>query len=227
MSSEPLLESVSGLLRRTYRIGGGVPSPADFVIGDRGLHRFYTGRGQVQVAGTAAEGEGARTLVRESAEGVRAAIYLPDAMVRALEADPPQEGVHDGNIDAFATLVEELDHFLCIADRALERRPVTLFELELHANVSKRLVLARYLTGAGRRLGEGRRVWLEWHLFHKGRWSDPDPRVRQRYADAVRWALRFLGSWARLGADDRLDALRRFHRASVTEKVRLIEGLAA
>lgn len=227
MSGEPLLASVAGLLRRTYRIEREVPSPAAFVIGDRGLRRFYADADGVRVAGTAAEGEGARTMVRETGEGVRAAIYLPDAMVRALEADPPQRGVHERNVDAFATFVEEVDHFLCIADRAVLGRPVSLFELELHANVSKRLVVARFLAGRSGRLSERKRVWLEWHLFHKGTWSDPDPAVRQRYADASRWALRFLGRCASLDARERLEALRAFHRASASGKIRLIEGMAA
>lgn len=227
MSEEPLLASVAALLRRTYRIEREVPSPAEFVIGDRGLLRFYARADGVRVAGSAAEGEGARTMVRETGEGVRAAIYLPDAMVRALETDPPQRGVHERNVDAFATFVEEVDHFLCIADRAVLGRPVSLFELELHANVSKRLVVARFLAGRTGRLTERKRVWLEWHLFHKGNWSDPDPAVRERYADAARWALRFLGPWARLGARERLDALRAFHRASASEKTRLIDAMAA
>lgn len=227
MTREPLLASVAGLLRRTYRIEREVPSPAEFVIGDRGLRELYAGAQGIRVAGSAAEGDGARTMVRETDEGVRAAIYLPDAMVRALEADPPQRGVHERNIDAFAIFVEEVDHFLCIAERAVLGRPVSLFELEMHANVSKRLVLARFLAGRSGRLSERTRVWLEWHLFHKGTWSDPDPVVRRRYADAARWALRFLGRCAPLGPQERLDVLRAFHRASASGKIRLIEAMAA
>ncbi len=226
MNGEPLLGSVTGLLRRTYRIEREVPSPAEFLIGDRGLRRFYMGDGDVRICGTAAEGEGARTMVRETVEGLRAAIYLPDAMVRALEVDPPQRGVHERNVDAFATFVEEVDHFLCIADRALLGRPVSLFELELHANVSKRLVVGRFLAGRTGRLSERDRLWLEWHLFHKGTWSDPDPEVRQRYVDAARWAIRFLGRCAPLGPGERLNVLRRFHRASASGKIRLIEAMA-
>jgi len=227
VTHEPLLASVAGLLRRTYRIDGEVPSPAEFVIGDRGLRKFYAELDGVRVAGTASEGQGARTMVRETDAGVRAAIYLPDAMVRALEADPPQMGVHERNVDAFATFVEEVDHFLCIADRAVLGRPVSLFELELHANVSKRLVVARFLAGRTGRLSERNRVWLDWHLFYRGTWIDPDPVVRQRYADAARWALRFLSRSAPLGAGARLDALRAFHRASASGKLRLIEAMAA
>ena len=91
---------------------------------------------------------GARTLVRETDEGLRASIYYPDRLIRVLEQHPPQHGLCDANVDAFATLVEELDHFLMIVARARSGRPLTLFELELHANVSKHLVLSRFLAGA-------------------------------------------------------------------------------
>lgn len=223
--SSCLLEAVSAILRRTYRISAAVPSPSAFVIGDEGLRHFYGTDVPVRSVG-ASDGQGARTLVRETGDGVRAAIYYPDAMIRALEADPPQRAVHGRNVDAFATLVEEIDHFLFLADRATSGRDVSLFELELHANVSKRLVLARFLAGRARRLTDGRRVWLDWRLFHRGAWSDPDPRVRARYHDATRWALRFLARWERVRPGARLDVLRRFHAATANGKIRLIESLA-
>lgn len=224
--SSSLLETVSAILCRTYRIATAVPSPSAFVIGDEGLRRFYGTDVPVRSVGSS-DGQGARTLVREFRDGVRAAIYFPDAMIRALEAQPPQRGLHGGNVDAFATMVEEVDHFLFLADRATTGRDVSLFELELHANVSKRLVLTRFLAGRARRLTDGGRVWLDWHLFHRRAWSDPDPRVRQRYHDATRWALRFLDRWERMRLGARLDVLRRFHDATANGKIRLIESLAA
>jgi hypothetical protein len=165
--------------------------------------------------------------VRETQDGIRAAIYLPDDMIRTLEGAPPQHGVHERNVDSFATLVEEVDHFLCIAHRAVQERPITLFELELHANVSKRLVLARFLASRTGKLSEARRVWLDWHLFHKAVWNDPDAQVRQRYVDAVRWALRFLRAASKLGRQERICALRRFHEAQAEGKLHLIRTMAA
>ena len=61
---------------------------------------------------------GARTLVRETREGLRACIYYPDGMIRRLELFPPQRGLGDENVDAFADLVEELDHLLLLAERS-------------------------------------------------------------------------------------------------------------
>lgn len=204
---------------------GGLDS-GRFVIGDRGLRELYVGAREVQGVWSTPAG-GARTLVRETPDGVRVAVYFPDALIRQLEELPPQRGLDDRNVDAFATLVEELDHLLCIGERVRQQRPVSLFELELHANISKHLVLSRFLAGSRAALGPRRRVWLRWHLFHKRRHVDDDPRVRARYEDAARFAVKLLDALPALAISERLGALRRFHRASIGEKVRMIEVLAA
>jgi hypothetical protein len=228
MSAPTLLESVQLLLERTYRIRSGLGEIGRFVIGDAGFRELYRD-GEHDGVGTdpGRDGSGARTLVRETDEGVRACIYYPDAMIRCLEAHPPHRGLGDENVDAFAVFVEEADHLLCIAERARDGRPVSLFELELHANVSKELVLARYLAGQATRLDERRRAWLRYHLFHKGSAADTDPAVRARYDDAARFALRFLEAAGRLVRAERLETLRRFHAAGAQHKLELIGKLAA
>jgi hypothetical protein len=196
------------------------------VIGDHGLRTLYgRARGALIESG---DGQGARLLVRETSAGVRASLYLPDAMIRRLEAFPPTRGVGEQNVDAFATLVEEIDHLVVLADRVCANRPVSRFELELHANVSKWLVLSRFVIGRRTRLRERDRLWLRWHLFRKHEWVEHDPRVRRRYRDASRHAVRFLDGWSRSSpASRRIDLLRRFHDAPIDEKLELIRALAA
>jgi hypothetical protein len=214
-----LLQGVQGLLERTYGMRTGVDA-ARFVIGDLGYRRFF-----VEVRSGGPEG-GARTLVRETDEGVRAAIYFPDRMIERLEAHPPQHGLAEVNVDAFAALVEELDHLLCIAEAARHDRPVSLLELELHADVSKALVLARFLAGSsGRPLDAARRTWLRYHLFHKGEWAGEDEAERARYREAARLALRFLDGLERCAPPARLQVLRAFHAASGPGKRELIAQL--
>jgi hypothetical protein len=220
-----LLEVVQALLERTYRMRTGIGEIAPFVIGDTGYRSLYGHR--VVVGSPFDTTAGARTLVRDAGDGIRVCIYYPDLMIRLLESHPPQKGLREENVDAFATLVEEADHFLCIAERAMDLRPLTLFELELHANVSKHLVLARFLRGSDRVLDPRRREWLHWHLFHKGTPCDEDPDVRARYRDATRFALRFLDRVFRCAPAERISALRRFHAASAGGKLELIAKLAA
>ena len=224
--SASLLDLVHGLLERTYRMRSGVTDAGRFVIGDRGLRELYGNLAEATAAGSDS-GDGARTLVRETAGGLRVCVYYPDRLVQRLERFPPQRGLHEDNVDAFATLVEELDHLLFIAARARHRRTVRLFELELHANVSKHLVLSRFLVGSRSRIDEPRRLWLRHHVFLKQRYCDQDTAVRARYADARRWALRFVDALPRIEAVSRVRTLRRFHDAACPEKLRLIENLAA
>jgi hypothetical protein len=220
-----LLESVQSLLERTYRMRSGVLDVGRFVIGDEGLRTLYAGRTIVPTV-EASSPAGAKTLVRECEEGLHACIYYPDELIERLETHPPQQGVDERNVDEFATLVEELDHLLVVAERASDGRPTSLFELELHANVSKHLVLARFLSRGGRPLGALRSTWLRYHLFHKGVPGGEDESVRERYHEASRWALRLLDAAARQPLARRVAALRSFHAANAAGKLELIRSLS-
>jgi hypothetical protein len=221
---ESLLERVKALLERTYGMERVVDDVGRFIVGDVGYRRLYEPGGGFARVGALGQ-QDAKTLIREADGHVRLCIYYPDALIRCLEHYPPDRGVRDDNVDAFATLVEELDHLLCIAERAIQTRPLSLFELELHANVSKYLVLARFLAGRRPRIEARRRAWLRYHLFDKGVYCDDDPGVRSRYRDATRWAGRFLERLGQLGPADRVDMLRSFHRADAPGKLRLIREL--
>jgi hypothetical protein len=218
-----LLECVYRLLHRTYRMRAQV-EVARFVIGDLGYRRLYGTAGRAE--GPAARaGYGARTLVRETEDGLRVSVYYPDALIRALEAEPPQRGLTEGNAAPFAVLVEELDHLLCLADGAVKGQPLSLFELELHADVSKYLVLARFLGAARGRLTPPERVWLRDQLFETSGFCDEDPAVRTRYRDAARWAVRLLDGLERVEPRARIELLREFHDRTATGKLGLIARL--
>lgn len=221
-----LLETVRGLLERTYGMRPALGSLGRFVVGDRGYRQFYSGDEIAQVVESVC-GDGARILVRETQSGLRLAVYFPDAMIRWLELHPPLAGLNDVNVHSFAVLVEELDHLLVLAERAEMGRPVTMFELELHANVSKFLVLSRFLAGGAPVLAEDRRCWLLHKLFDGVRYSESNPAIRQRYEDAAHWAVRFLQVVRCTDPQHRVALLRRFHACGPTEKVSMIDRCAA
>jgi hypothetical protein len=211
--SGSLFDAVHGLLTRTYGLAP-LDRPGRFVLGDA---RYRDRHGPLT---------GPRLLVEHTRDDLKLGVYLPDAMIHQLERFPPQHGLHEKNIEPFAALVEELDHLITLVHRWRCGRKVSRFELELQANVSKHLVLTRYLAGTKKRLSEGRRAWLYANLFGRVQYTEPNPAARTRYRDAARYAVRFLRGFALTSARHRLRVLRRFHHGSVNGKLNLIERLA-
>ena len=214
-----LLEQLRGLIERTYGFETGLDDLGRFVVGNAGYRRFYSGREALtRVDSTTGQ---ARTLVREVSGALRACIYYPDELIEVLERQPPQHGLLDCNVDAFSTLVEELDHFLLLVWRKQQERPVSLFELELQANVTKHLVLSHFLAAGRPHLEPHERAWLRYHLFEKGSFVDEDPEVAERYRQAMRCAVKFVDALPE-SPRKRLVALRRFHDANVAGKLEMI-----
>lgn len=225
-----LLERLQGIIERTYDLQTGVSDIGRFVIGDAGYRRIYggleKGGGMVHKVGSAASG--ARTLLRQSDEGLAVSVYYPDTLVACLERNDPTRRLDDGNVDAFAVLVEELDHFLVIAERYRTDGVLSLLDLELHANVTKYLVLKMFvakLRGV-RCLARADGAWIRYHLFEKGEFADPDAEVRDRYREAARLAARYVSALDSLHAARRLPELRRFHRMPPQAKIAHINAAA-
>src|SRR5262245_60415120 len=110
---EPLLPLLHGIIERSFGMKRVVEDAARYLIGDRGLRR-YAGLENAVTGHAVDPGGGLRAclLVRPASDPVRVALYFPDRMIRHLERHDPRWGLDDGNIDAFAMLVEELDHLL-------------------------------------------------------------------------------------------------------------------
>lgn len=219
----PLLPILQSVIERSFGMDRVIPSVAWFLIGDLGLRSFY---GVHETTADCSPGTGARVLVRSFSEPMRVALYYPDRLVRHLERHDPRVGLDDGNIDAFATLVEELDHLLTLASRVESRRPVTLLELELHAGVTKYLLVMHFigrLTGR-RQVSDFHRRWARHHLFEKYDRGPGDD--ANRYREAARLAGRYVGWLERLGVSLRRAELARFHARGLAEHVRFIEQRA-
>ena len=201
-----------------------------FVIGDAGYLALY-GDGEparrVTAAGTAAL-PGARTLLREAGSDLALCIYYPDDLVSRLERHDPTRRLDDGNVDALAVLVEELDHFLTIAERFRRGGVMSLLELELHANVTKYLVLKLFVAKHRRvtRLAPSDTAWIRYHLFDKAEFAEQDPDLQARYRDAARLAARYVGALDLMPPERRLAELRRFHRLSPQAKHARIADLS-
>ncbi len=216
MTVPSLLGTLKGFIERSYGMPAVIQDVAPFVVGDAGYRLFYGAE-----EGSVPPAARARVMVRDAGPTLRASLYYPDALVRHLERCNPLAGIGDENIDAFATFVEELDHLLTLACRAAERRPVTLLELEHHANVTKYLVVLHFLgkqTGR-RRLPEGLRVWARHQVFE--RYGAGDGEDEGRYREAAQMARGYVRFLESMPLGQRHAELRAFQRRPLFENLRI------
>jgi hypothetical protein len=226
-SAPSLLEQVRGLIERTYDHQTRLGPLAPFIIGDQGYRRVCAARDIVRRIGAGAA-DGAQLLLSREPDGTwRAALYFPDDLIARLEAHPPTRGIDDANLAPFAAFIEEIDHLLLLAARARGGPDLSLLELELHANVTKDLVVRHFLARTTSPWGAHvAGAWVRHHLFVMPTYCDPDPAVRDRYRDAAALALRYLERLSRLPARERVTDLRRFSRLSHHAKIRLLTRAA-
>jgi hypothetical protein len=216
-----LLDRVQALIERTYALETGLSTAAPFVIGDRGLLELYAGK-EAEGRDLRRPGE-AMILVSGQARRPRVRLYYPDRLVMNLEAHPPEGQLHELNLRDAAAFVEELDHLLVLAAAARAGRVVRAVELELHANVTKTLVLSLWLARSLglRRLEPEHHAALRHELLERGDYENEEPEQRQRYRDARRHAIRFLSRLRRAPRAERPGLLRRFSSSPLPQKLRL------
>lgn len=210
-----LLLRVHEIIERTYDRGLLPLDPSPFVIGDDGLERLYGGPPDGETH--------AMLLVRTGTETPRVRLYYPDRLIENLERNDPSRGLTEENLRDFATFVEELDHLLLFAACLAWGRAARPVELELHANVTKVLVVSLFLarTLGQPRLTHEQRVHVRFEVLGRGDYEGETGDVRQRYLDARRLAFRFLERLEPLAPPRRLELLRSFSRAPLEDKLAL------
>lgn len=216
-----LLDRVQALIESLYGLETGLGTAAPFVIGDRGLLELYASK-RARGRDLQAPGE-PMLLVSGEARRPRVRLYYPDRLVSNLEKHPPDQGLHEHNLDDCAAFVEELDHLLLLAVAARTGRVVRAIELELHANVTKTLVLSLWLARSLglRRLEPEHHAALRHELLERGDYAREEPEQRQRYRDARRHAVRFLRRLRGTTRKERPAMLRRFSHAPLPDKLAL------
>jgi hypothetical protein len=219
-----LLETVHGLIARTYGGADDTHDVASFVIGDEGYRRLTAEATVLRTVGSSesVDAPGPCLLVRPIGDATALALYFPDALIGRLEERPPTRVLDDLNAADFADFTEEIDHFAALSDALQAGRDVSLLELELRANVSKTMVLAHFLARLlGRsRLRTGERLWIRHQVFERRDCAEDDPELRQRYRDARRLAVRLLDRLEPMAGAERLAALRSWNALSGPEKLR-------
>ena len=173
-------------------------------------------------------GRGSRTLVKEDGNSISLGVVFDEATALRLHERDPRVRLDAGNLGPFATVTEEVSHFVYVMFCAAAERSVTQLELELQAEVDKYLTAVAYLS----QQNEGTVVpGLRAALFrHYSLIDGLTPERAERYHAASRLADRYCG-WleARFLRTDRSADLareaRRFYRLGQREKLARIERM--
>ena len=219
----PLIKELQKKIEKTYALDTGITNIEQYIIGDKGYEEFYA---KEEIRTVVNSHSGARVLLRDAGDTLKVSIYYPEALIRELEDNDPRLGIHDENIDLCASFVEELDHFLFIAQNYKSNRPFSLLELELQANVTKYLVLKYFIALQSRslKLSKFDREYIRHHLFYKRQFDVEDTTERKRYEDAGKFGMMYTEQIDLLSHEERLRDLRRFSRMTCPSKIRHIQS---
>ncbi len=219
----PLIKELQKKIEKTYALDTGITNIEQYIIGDKGYEEFYANE---EIRTVVNSHSGARVLLRDAGDTLKVSIYYPDALIRELEDNDPRLGIHDENIDLCASFVEELDHFLFIAQHYKSHRPFSLLELELQANVTKYLVLKYFVALQNRSLKLSRfdKEYIRHHLFYKRKFDIEDTSERKRYEDAGKFGMMYTEQIDLLSHEERLRDLRLFSRMTCPSKIRHIQS---
>ncbi len=221
----PLIEELQRKIEKTYALDTGIINIEEFVIGNNGYKKFYAKEKIKTVVNSSYSRS--QVFIRDIGDRLKVSIYYPDELIKVLEDNDPRIGLHDDNIDACASFVEELDHFLFIAQNFKLNRPFSLLELELQANVTKYLVLKYFIALQNKsvRLSKGDKEYIRHHLFYKRKYNIDDPSERKRYEDAKIFGITYTKYIDLLSHEDRLQDLRKFSRMTCSSKIRHVQSI--
>lgn len=169
-----------------------------------------------------------KLLVCEQEDGLHLALYLDPTVIDVLSANDPIDSLNDGNLAAFWSALEGVSHFLYLAWNATHGRGISLFELELQAEVDK-FVAAVFLLARQRDLRVPRQI-------HERLFASPvfdtqlDDSEQRRYRHANHFAGLYCGRLRRRYLQDRsaglMKDLRRFYRLTHRHKIEHIRTRA-
>jgi hypothetical protein len=168
-------------------------------------------------------------LVKQSEGEMQLGLFVDEKTLQNLTLNDPGRRLDEQNLEDFLLAVEGVSHFVYLAHRALQERPVSAVELELQAEVDKYLVAL--LVSWGQR-GEPPADLRE-RLFRRITFAgDLSREERERYelanSAASHYAASLEGRFLRVRAvEEMLAEARRFYRKGLAQKLEHINALAA
>jgi len=209
-----LLGKLQTMLHELYALEVGY-AVSDFLITDEAVARSLdTGGRNVDEKLLIAEGDGEADV----------ALYLDRELLERLDRRDPLARLDADNLADFWAALEGVSHFTYYAWNAARDKDVSLFELELQAEVDKFVTTARLLREQTGRDAAGLHGWL----FDSATLADDlGADERERYRRANRYAARYcLRLEPGLASDDAACQrdLRHFYRLSQSKKLAHIDA---
>ena len=189
----------------------------DFLITDRGLARALDRDGR--------ENE-EKLLIAECDGEAEVSLYLQRELVERLIVNDPTARLDGRNLADFWTALEGVSHFTYYAFRATQDRDVTLFEMELQAEVDKFVATTALLRSQGEPPPRRLHHWLFERTTLAGELSSGE---QERYVRASRYAGKYcLRLWPKLSSGGSWEALRHelryFYRLARSAKIEHIDA---
>lgn len=171
-----------------------------------------------------------KLLIHQDGDNIHVALYLDEQIIKRLEACDPVCQLNDRNIHDFWVALEGISHFVYLTYNAAFERAVSLFELELQAEVDKYILTAYLLAQQGSKAIPRS---LHYHLYGN---VEFDRRLQEHEFHRYYQANELAGKFAafieycinnRISAARIANTLRRFYRLTHHQKIRNIMQLAA
>lgn len=153
--------------------------PHDFVIDDATLAAVNPPTN----ASGAEDGEPQKSQVlvqvEETAQGEQhchLALYFPDQLKQQLDSEDPLTRLSLANLNSLWIVIEELSHFLLLANRSAKDQQTTALELEWQGEIDKVLMAAMVLS---EQTGKSQTLDVSTLLHHHCRFTSEDPVYRR------------------------------------------------
>lgn len=212
-----MLDKLQQQLEQIYEVDTHLPV-SRFLITDPELADYYDTSENPRTTNE-------KLLISYTDDGIDVALYLHNNILTHLEEHDPLESLHDGNLHEFWVALEGISHFIYLVWNAQYDREISLFELELQAEVDK-FITAILLFGQQQDLQHSRSIMTKLFIklqFDKALQHDE----RARYSMANQYAYRYCEKLLTLFMEQRneqrlYNEIRRFYRLTHHYKLKHI-----
>jgi hypothetical protein len=208
-----LLQKLESMLHELYALEVGY-AVSDFLITDAAL------AGSLDAGGRKTD---EKLLIAEADGEADVALYLEQELLDRLAQRDPLTKLDGDNLADFWAALEGVSHFTYYAWNAARDKPVSLFELELQAEVDKFVTTGMLLREQTGREPSGLHGWL---FDSPTLAAELDGAERERYRRANRYAAKYCSRLVPGLAVPKAaqNDLRRFYRMSQTSKLAHIDA---